>query len=77
MVDPDMDKQIEVIKMMVESYLKIVGKTIRDITPKYIMLLLVIHVSTRGKIIRKVLKTENDFMTPTERHLDVYFSSCI
>ena len=46
MLDPDMDKQIEVIKMMVESYLKIVGKTIRDITPKYIMLLLVIHVST-------------------------------
>ena len=46
MLDPDMDKQIEVIKMMVESYLKIVGKTIRDITPKYIMLLLVLHVST-------------------------------
>ena len=46
MLDPDMDKQIDVIKMMVESYLKIVGKTIRDITPKYIMLLLVIHVST-------------------------------
>ena len=44
MVDPDMDKQIDVIKMMVESYLKIVGKTIRDIAPKYIMLLLVLHV---------------------------------
>ena len=40
-----MDKQIEVIKMMVESYLKIVGKTIRDIAPKYIMLLVVINVS--------------------------------
>ena len=46
MVDPDMDKQIDVIKMMVESYLKIVGKTIRDIAPKYIMLLLVLHLST-------------------------------
>ena len=53
MVDPDMDKQIEVIKMMVESYLKIVGKTIRDIAPKYIMLLLVLHVGYKHEFYQK------------------------
>ena len=44
MLDPHMDKQVEMIQMMVESYLKIVDKTIRDIAPKYIMLLIVHNV---------------------------------
>ena len=44
MLNPDSDPQVDLIKVMVESYMKIVGKNFRDMTPKYIMLKLVEHV---------------------------------
>ena len=47
MCNPDADSQVETIKTMVESYLKIVGKNFRDMTPKYIMLKLVSYVSAK------------------------------
>ena len=50
MCNPDEDSQVGTIKTMVESYLKIVGKNFRDMTPKYIMLKLVSHVSIHSII---------------------------
>ena len=46
MIEADKNKQeIEVIVSMVESYLKIVGKTLRDMAPKYITLFLIKQVT--------------------------------
>ena len=51
MCNPDEDSQVETIKTMVNSYLKIVGKNFRDMTPKYIMLKLVSHVSISNFVV--------------------------
>ncbi|XP_022251039.1 dynamin-1-like [Limulus polyphemus] len=39
--DPHMQRQVDELAGMIESYMEIVKKTIQDVTPKYIMLLLV------------------------------------
>ena len=69
MKNPGMDRQTETIMTMVESYLKIVGKTIRDLVPKYIMLLVVLDVSFDLFIIITKL-TETNKNSPLKRQGD-------
>lgn len=40
-MDPQMERQVETIKNLVESYFSIVSKNIRDIVPKTIMHMMV------------------------------------
>jgi dynamin GTPase len=40
-LDPQLERQVETIRNLVDSYMKIVTKTIRDMVPKAIMMLVV------------------------------------
>ncbi|CAB4043918.1 dynamin-2-like, partial, partial [Paramuricea clavata] len=40
-LDPQMERQVETIRNLVDSYLKIVSKTIRDLVPKACMFMIV------------------------------------
>ena len=44
-MDPQLERQVETIRNLVDSYYKIVGKTQRDLVPKTIMFLVVNSVS--------------------------------
>jgi len=46
--DPALERQVEVIRSLVASYLTIVNKTQRDVVPKTIMHLLINDVSYSG-----------------------------
>jgi len=43
-LDPQLERQVETIRNLVDSYLKIVHKTQRDIVPKTVMHLIVNEV---------------------------------
>jgi len=45
-VDPQLERQVETIRNLVDSYLKIVHKTQRDVVPKTIMHMIVNEVCT-------------------------------
>lgn len=45
-MDPQLERQVETIRNLVDSYMKIVNKTQRDLVPKTIMFLCVNNVST-------------------------------
>lgn len=40
-MDPQLERQVETIRNLVDSYMKIVTKTTRDLVPKAIMLLMI------------------------------------
>ena len=44
-LDPQMERQVETIRNLVDSYLKIVSKTIKDLVPKTCMFMIVQNVS--------------------------------
>ena len=44
-LDPQMERQVETIRNLVDSYLKIVSKTIKDLVPKACMFMIVQNVS--------------------------------
>lgn len=52
-MDPQLERQVETIRNLVDSYMAIVNKTVRDLMPKTIMHLMINNVSasprTRGK----------------------------
>lgn len=43
-LDPQLERQVETIRNLVDSYMKIVTKTTRDMVPKAIMMLVVNNV---------------------------------
>ena len=44
-LDPQMERQVETIRNLADSYLKIVSKTIRDLVPKTVMFFVINNVS--------------------------------
>lgn len=40
-MDPQLERQVETIRNLVDSYMKIVTKTTRDLVPKAIMMLII------------------------------------
>ncbi len=46
-MDPQLERQVETIRNLVDSYMSIVNKTVRDLMPKTIMHLMIINVSSR------------------------------
>ena len=46
--DPVMERQVETIRNLVDSYLRIVNRTQRDLVPKTIMFLLINNVCVCG-----------------------------
>lgn len=50
-IDPQLERQVETIRNLVESYLRIVHKTQRDMVPKTIMHMIVNEVLLSTKIL--------------------------
>lgn len=44
-MDPQLERQVETIRNLVDSYMAIVNKTVRDLMPKTIMHLMINNVS--------------------------------
>lgn len=44
-IDPQLERQVETIRNLVDSYMAIVNKTVRDLMPKTIMHLMINNVS--------------------------------
>lgn len=44
-MDPQLEREVETIRNLVDSYMKIVNKTTRDMIPKIIMFLVINNVS--------------------------------
>ena len=60
-MDPQLERQVETIRNLVDSYYKIVGKTQRDLVPKTIMFLVVNSVSWFIKHTISTLNILEDF----------------
>lgn len=45
-MDPQLERQVETIRNLVDSYVAIINKSIRDLMPKTIMHLMINNVST-------------------------------
>lgn len=46
-LDPQMERQVETIRNLADSYIKIVSKTVRDLVPKTVMFFVINNVSLR------------------------------
>ena len=45
-MDPQLERQVETIRNLVDSYLKIIHKTVKDMVPKTIMHMVINNVSS-------------------------------
>lgn len=67
-MDPQLERQVETIRNLVDSYLKIVHKTQRDIVPKTVMHLIVNEVQYTTSSVRH-------FVMLGLQHLRVFFAT--
>merc|ERR1712012_1379137 len=60
-VDPQLERQVETIRNLVDSYMKIVTKTCRDLVPKVIMALMINDAKTfiQGDLLANLYSTGN------------------
>ena len=60
-VDPQLERQVETIRNLVDSYMKIVTKTCRDLVPKVIMALMINDAKTfiQGDLLANLYATGN------------------
>ena len=58
-VDPQLERQVETIRNLVDSYMKIVTKTCRDLVPKTIMFLMINDVKAfiNGELLASLYAT--------------------
>lgn len=49
-MDPQLERQVETIRNLVDSYVAIINKSIRDLMPKTIMHLMINNVSGSSKV---------------------------
>lgn len=51
-LDPQLERQVEIVRNLVDSYLSIIHRTVRDLIPKTIMHLMVNNVRTHKHAFR-------------------------
>ncbi|MGH0178591.1 UNVERIFIED_CONTAM: hypothetical protein FKN15_077577 [Acipenser sinensis] len=76
-MDPQLERQVETIRNLVDSYMAIVNKCIRDLMPKTIMHLMISNLERQGETIRNLVdsymaivnKCIRDLMPKTIMHL--------
>lgn len=71
-MDPQLERQVETIRNLVDSYMAIVNKTVRDLMPKTIMHLMIINVN-----IYSILFSISCVMLLDPKHLTVEFVSLL
>lgn len=55
-MDPQLERQVETIRNLVDSYMRIVTKTTRDLVPKTIMFMIINHIKDfiKGDLLGKL-----------------------
>lgn len=56
-MDPQLERKVETIRNLVDSYMAIVNKCIRDLMPKTIMHLMINNVNEREKLVSVAVET--------------------
>ena len=54
-MDPQLERQVETIRNLVDSYMRIVTKTVRDLVPKAVMFLIVSKVCSYFLLVENLL----------------------
>lgn len=67
-MDPQLERKVETIRNLVDSYMAIVNKCIRDLMPKTIMHLMIGNVRLRNQ-------TNKPLMIITRHHIGFYIGS--
>lgn len=60
-MDPQLERQVETIRNLVDSYVAIINKSIRDLMPKTIMHLMINNVSGRFQVTRGPSRGSGDW----------------
>lgn len=82
-MDPQLERQVETIRNLVDSYMRIVTKTTRDMVPKAIMMMVVNNVKDfiNGELLAHLYANGDqvcaDITTWLNRAFDIDFVSCI
>ena len=83
-MDPQLERQVETIRNLVDSYMKIVTKTTRDLVPKTIMYLMINDVKQfiNGELLANLYATgdtvsdrEKKILTKEENYIYFFISS--
>lgn len=71
-VDPQLERQVETIRNLVDSYMKIVTKTTRDLVPKTIMYLMINDVKQfiNGELLANLYATGDTVSDREKKNLD-------
>ena len=77
-MDPQLERQVETIRNLVDSYMKIVTKTCRDLGPKTIMFLMINDVKAfiNGELLAQLYASgDTQVWPPTENFFCSLFQS--
>lgn len=75
-MDPQLERQVETIRNLVESYMGIVNKTCRDLVPKTIMLLIINNCKDfiNGELLAHLYATGEQVILATQKLIKfIYF----
>ena len=74
-VDPQLERQVETIRNLVDSYMKIVTKTCRDLVPKTIMFLMINDVKAfiNGELLAQLYASGDTQVWPPTEKISVSF----
>lgn len=65
-LDPQLERQVEIVRNLVDSYLSIVHRTVRDLIPKTIMHLMVNNVRRTHNTNKKLCQQSSDLLCPPQ-----------
>lgn len=68
-LDPQLERQVETIRNLVDSYMRIVTKTTRDMVPKAIMMLIINNVKDfiNGELLAHLYATGDQVTTHIQK----------
>ena len=77
-VDPQLERQVETIRNLVDSYMKIVTKTCRDLVPKTIMFLMIndVKIFINSELLAQLYATGDTVRSTTTVVLYSVTTSC-
>lgn len=70
-MDPQLERQVETIRNLVDSYMAIINKTVRDLMPKTIMHLMINNVSPKLTVPFRFLYVSNVDLLKTNQKLSL------
>ena len=72
-LDPQLERQVETIRNLVDSYMAIVNKTIRDLIPKIIMTIMINEVPMCPALLKILFYSDVPSFVPSLKKFDFRF----